>query len=172
MSGCCHAKKARFAPKSRASTEADQSKKRRRTRFVQTDNENEAPCLLDIENEPNKPKLETNQELQTKRLYERLEASYSMLQRKNYNGAEHEIELIQQNIHNDPLLEMKTWYLSALIYKQTGKTSRRKHAMNKLMKAFEAVQKDKRFINARNLRLPMQQLADIAYKAGEGEYEK
>lgn len=77
--------------------------------------------------------------------YRRLEYAHEMLMNSNSQAALREVERLQMDIRDDSYLEMKTWYLSAMIYHKMGKTSRRKRSMRKMLECMETLQKDPRF---------------------------
>lgn len=80
--------------------------------------------------------------------YSKFERSFEMYHRGDYESALRELGRVQTNIDDDPNLEMQTWYLSAMIYDKTGKDSRRKRAMRKMLETMEILQKDPRFRTA------------------------
>ncbi|MBU1108796.1 MAG: hypothetical protein KKB51_19120 [Candidatus Riflebacteria bacterium] len=115
-----------------------------------------------------KPRREKDK--RTQELYRRLEFSFEMYEKDNFDGALREVERVQMDINDDPHLEMQTWYLSAMIYHKTGKTSRRSRAMRKMLELMETVQKDPRFRNAFEDGMMSQQVIDMALSKGEGRY--
>ena len=90
----------------------------------------------------------SSQNEHTKELYEKLNYANKMYRNRNYDSALREIGRIQQEVNNDPYLEMQTWALSAMIYDKTGKNSRRKRSYTKMLEAIEEVKKDSRYKKA------------------------
>lgn len=103
-------------------------------------------------------------------LYRRLDYSFEMFRRDNMDGALREVERLQLEINNDPYLEMQSWYLSAMIYHKTGKASRRKRSMRKMLETMEQLQKDPRFKRAFQDGMDSQDLVNMALKKSEGKY--
>jgi len=103
-------------------------------------------------------------------LYRRLDYSFEMFRRDNMDGALREVERLQLEINNDPYLEMQSWYLSAMIYHKTGKASRRKRSMRKMLETMEQLQKDPRFKKSFQDGIESQDLINMALKKGEGKY--
>jgi len=110
------------------------------------------------------------QDRKTKEQYRRLEYAFDMYNSQNYDGSLREVERLQLEIDNDPYLEMQSWYLSAMIYHKTDKSSRRKRAMRKMLESMEQLQKDPRFRNAYEDGMIGQELVGMAVKKGEGRY--
>lgn len=103
-------------------------------------------------------------------LYRRLENAFDMLQSDNLDGAQREIERVQLEINNDPHLEMQSWYLSAMIYHKSGKTSRRKRSMRKMLESMEQLQKDPRFRRSFEDGMMSQEVIKLAIEKGDGRY--
>lgn len=103
-------------------------------------------------------------------LYRRLDYSFEMFRRDNMDGALREVERLQLEINNDPYLEMQSWYLSAMIYHKTGKASRRKRSMRKMLETMEQLQKDPRFRKSFQDGMDSQDLINMALKKSEGKY--
>ena len=114
------------------------------------------------------PQREKDQ--RTQEMYRRLEFSFEMYRKDNFDGALREVERVQMDINDDPYLEMQTWYLSAMIYHKTAKTSRRSRAMRKMLELMETVQKDPRFRSSFEDGMTSQQVIDMALSKGEGRY--
>ncbi len=106
----------------------------------------------------------------TQELYRRLELSFEMFQKENFDGALREVERVQMDVNDDPYLEMQTWYLSAMIYHKTEKPSRRSRAMRKMLELMETLQKDPRFRESFEEGMMSQQVIDMALTKGEGKY--
>ncbi|MGM0598742.1 MAG: hypothetical protein ACQETH_02885 [Candidatus Rifleibacteriota bacterium] len=104
------------------------------------------------------------------RNYKRLEYAYSMLMKSNPQGALREIERLQMDIRDDKYLELKTWYLSAMIYHKMGKISRRKRAMRKMLEIMQALQKDPRFKKAFEEGKSTQDIIEMAKQSGGDKY--
>ncbi|EKD83409.1 MAG: hypothetical protein ACD_39C00697G0003 [uncultured bacterium] len=113
---------------------------------------------------------EREKDRRTQELYKRLEFSFDMFQKENLDGALREVERVQMDINDDPYLEMQTWYLSAMIYHKSGKTSRRSRAMRKMLELMETLQKDPRFRESFEEGMMSQQVIDMALSKGEGRY--
>ena len=113
---------------------------------------------------------EREKDRRTQELYKRLEFSFDMYQKENFDGALREVERVQMEINDDPYLEMQTWYLSAMIYHKSGKTSRRSRAMRKMLEVMETLQKDPRFRESFEEGMMSQQVIDMALSKGEGRY--
>jgi hypothetical protein len=113
---------------------------------------------------------EREKDRRTQELYKRLEFSFDMYQKENFDGALREVERVQMDINDDPYLEMQTWYLSAMIYHKSGKTSRRSRAMRKMLEVMETLQKDPRFRESFEEGMMSQQVIDMALSKGEGRY--
>ncbi|HAE38804.1 MAG TPA: hypothetical protein DCG57_09210, partial [Candidatus Riflebacteria bacterium] len=113
---------------------------------------------------------EREKDRRTQELYKRLEFSFDMYQKDNFDGALREVERVQMDINDDPYLEMQTWYLSAMIYHKSGKTSRRSRAMRKMLEVMETLQKDPRFRESFEEGMMSQQVIDMALSKGEGRY--
>ncbi len=111
-----------------------------------------------------------DQDKKTKEQYRRLEYAFDMYNTANYDGALREVERLQLEINNDPYLEMQSWYLSAMIYHKSDKTSRRKRAMRKMLESMEQLQKDPRFLNAHADGMISQEIMKMAIEKGEGRY--
>ncbi|NCB37654.1 MAG: hypothetical protein EOM80_02690 [Erysipelotrichia bacterium] len=111
-----------------------------------------------------------DQDKKTQVLYQKLENSYEMFRKDNFDGALREVERLQFEISNDPYLEMQSWYLSAMIYHKSGKSSRRKRAMRKMLESMEELQKDPRFRNAFEDGMMSQEVINLAIGKGEGRY--
>jgi len=118
--------------------------------------------------EPQLPEREKDRRSQE--LYRRLELSFEMFQKENFDGALREVERVQMDVNDDPYLEMQTWYLSAMIYHKTSKTSRRSRAMRKMLELMETLQKDPRFRESFDEGMMSQQVIDMALTQGEGKY--
>jgi hypothetical protein len=104
------------------------------------------------------------------RQYERLEYAYSMLMKSNPQAALREIERLQMDIRDDKYLELKTWYLSAMIYHKMGKISRRKRAMRKMLEVMQELQKDPRFKRAFAEGKRTRDFIDMVNKSGGDKY--
>ena len=104
------------------------------------------------------------------RNYKRLEYAYSMLTKSNPQGALREIERLQMDIRDDKYLELKTWYLSAMIYHKMGKISRRKRAMRKMLEIMQELQKDPKFKKAFAEGKNTQDLIETIKKSGGDRY--
>lgn len=113
---------------------------------------------------------EREKDRRTQELYKRLELSFEMFQKNNLDGSLREVERVQMDINDDPYLDMQTWYLSAMIYHKTGKTSRRTRAMRKMLESMETLQKDPRFRESFEDGMMSQQVIDMALSKGEGRY--
>jgi len=113
---------------------------------------------------------EREKDRRTQELYRRLELSFEMFQKENFDGAMREVERVQMDINDDPYLEMQTWYLSAMIYHKTAKPSRRGRAMRKMLELMETLQKDPRFRESFEEGTMSQQVIDMALTRGEGKY--
>ncbi len=113
---------------------------------------------------------EREKDRRTQELYRRLELSFEMFQKENFDGALREVERVQMDINDDPYLEMQTWYLSAMIYHKTEKPSRRGRAMRKMLELMETLQKDPRFRESFEEGTMSQQVIDMALTRGEGKY--
>lgn len=111
-----------------------------------------------------------DQDKKTRELYRRFEYAFDMFNSDNLDGALREVERLQLEINNDPYLEMQSWYLSAMIYHKTDKTSRRKRAMRKMLESMEQLQKDPRFRNAFEDGMISQEVIKMAIEKGEGRY--
>ena len=110
------------------------------------------------------------QDEHTNELYEKLNYANKMLKNRNYDAALREVSRIQQEIKNDPYLELQTWALSAAIYDKTGKTSRRKRSYTKMLEVMEEVKKDPRYKKAYEDGMACKEFADIAVKKGDKKY--
>lgn len=106
----------------------------------------------------------------TAALYQRLENSFAMFQTDNIDGAQRELDRVQLEINDDPYLEMQTWYLAAMISHKSGKTSRRKRAMRKMLETMEQLQKDPRFLRSFEDGMVSQEVIKMAIDKGEGRY--
>lgn len=106
----------------------------------------------------------------TASLYLRMENAFDMFKNDNIDGAQREIERVQLEIRNDPHLEMQTWYLSAMIYHKSGKTSRRKRSMRKMLEVMEQLQKDPRFRRSFEDGMMSQDVIKLAIEKGVGRY--
>jgi hypothetical protein len=111
-----------------------------------------------------------DQDKKTKDQYRRLEYAFEMYNTANLDGALREVERLQLEINNDPYLEMQSWYLSAMIYHKSDKTSRRKRAMRKMLESMEQLQKDPRFLQAHADGMISQEIMKMALEKGEGRY--
>lgn len=131
---------------------------------TEVQNSGEASVLVD----PQLPEREKDR--RTQELYRRLELSFEMFQKENFDGALREVERVQMEINEDPYLEMQTWYLSAMIYHKTAKPSRRGRAMRKMLELMETLQKDPRFRQSFEEGAMSQQVIDMALTQGEGKY--
>jgi hypothetical protein len=127
-------------------------------------NTGEASVLAEL------PPPERKKDRLTQELYRRLELSFEMFQKENFDGALREVERVQMDVNEDPYLEMQTWYLSAMIYHKTAKPSRRGRAMRKMLELMETLQKDPRFRESFEEGLMSQQVIDMALSQGEGKY--
>lgn len=161
LSGCCTGPRKKTAKKGAELTEKvnDVEKNASVTAAIDinSDRKTESDSLSDSE------KL-------TASLYRRLGYSFEMFKRDNYDGALREVERLQLEINNDPYLEMQSWYLSAMIYHKTGKASRRKRSMRKMLESMEQLQKDPRFKKSFKDGMDSQELINMAVKKGEGKY--
>lgn len=113
---------------------------------------------------------ESDSQKRSASLYRRLENSFAMFNTDNIDGALRELERVQLEINNDPYLEMQTWYLSAMIYHKTGKSSRRKRSMRKMLEVMEQLQKDPRFRRSFEDGKMSQDVIKLAIEKGEGRY--
>ncbi len=116
------------------------------------------------------PAALSDSEKLTASLYLRLENAFDMYKSDNIDGAQREIERVQLEIRNDPHLEMQTWYLSAMIYHKSGKTSRRKRSMRKMLEVMEQLQKDPRFRRSFEDGMVSQDVIKLAIEKGVGRY--
>lgn len=89
----------------------------------------------------------SSEQKRSAQLYKRLDNSYEMYKRKNYESALSEVESVMRNLHKDPYLEAQTWAMSAMIYDKQHKNSRRKRAYRKMVECIENLQKDSRYTN-------------------------
>jgi hypothetical protein len=112
----------------------------------------------------------SDREKRTSQLYQRMEYAFEMFRTDNIDGALREVERVQLELNNDPYLEMQTWYLSAMIYHKSGKTSRRKRSMRKMLEVMEQLQKDPRFRQSLEDGLISQDVIKQAIEKGEGRY--
>ncbi len=110
------------------------------------------------------------QDERTNELYEKFNYANKMFKNSNYDAALREINRIQQEINNDPYLEVQTWALTAAVYDKTGKTSRRKRAYTKMIEAFEVLLKDSRYKKAYEDGMACQDFATMAAKKGDKKY--
>ncbi|MBQ3644935.1 MAG: hypothetical protein II961_10090 [Candidatus Riflebacteria bacterium] len=110
------------------------------------------------------------QDEQTNELYEKLNYANKMYKNSNYDGALREISRIQQNIKDDPYLQLQTWALAAMVYDKTGKTSRRKRAYTKMLEVMEEVKKDSRYKKAYEDGMLCQDLIASVTKKGDKKY--
>ena len=110
------------------------------------------------------------QDEHTSELYEKFDYANKMLKNRNYDAALREVNRIQQEIKDDPYLELQTWALTAEIYDKTGKTSRRKRCYTKMLEAMEEVKKDSRYKKAYQDGMLCQDFIDMTLKKGDKKY--
>jgi len=77
-----------------------------------------------------------------------LERVSVMLKGSNYEGALREVDRLQNDNARDPNVTMRTSYLKAMIFHRMNDGTRRKEAMNQMLKSMEMLQKDPRFRTA------------------------
>ena len=110
------------------------------------------------------------QDERTNELYEKFNYANKMMKNQNYDAALREVSRIQQEINNDPYLELQTWALTAVIYDKTGKTSRRKRAYTKMLEVLDVVKKDSRYKKAYEDGMACKDFVVLATKKGDKKY--
>lgn len=162
--GCCTKTTRRKPPKNQQTTEDPASDHSRPEHVAKSSGGDE----IGIFEQRQLPEREKDRF--TRELYRRFELSFEMFQKQNYDGALREVERVQLEIKDDPYLSMQTWYLTAMIYHRTGKSSRRDRSMRKMMEMMEAVQKDPRFRTSFEDGMLSQEVVDMAISSGEERY--
>ena len=79
---------------------------------------------------------------------ETLERAMDMLKSGNLEGAARLVSRVHSENRTDPNITMRTSYMHAMIFHQMKDPVRRRQAMDNMLKSMEALQKDRRFLEA------------------------
>lgn len=99
------------------------------------------------ETEPDSPETEALRRKQ-RDVTKNLEDASKMIKSANLEGALRLVQRVQQENSTDPNVTMQTWYMQAMIYHRQKDGTKRKEAMNQMLKSMETLQKDPRFKQA------------------------